>query len=234
MAGVRAARTRKPCPGCGVVSRYRPANEVCGRCETALKEHAEYLADVKDRLERDGSVRLVALAGASRWWPTFYYGGPRCHIEGLDETRQDLRDLFDRVARLVCKPLPENYYPGEAIVKKCKRLYHREVVLDPESTRGQHYRPRLDYPSSEGESGGATYALVDPQLADALQGLWDHVARFLHMSYLGGVTDGRDLLMQLASGEMSTDDLAKEDVALAKRVQTAGHLARALSMREGV
>lgn len=223
-------RTRKPCPGCGEADRYRHADSVCSECKEALKEYGAYEARVKVQIER-GDKRLVSVADCAHWWPGFYYGGPCCRLDGFDETRDGLRELFDQLAKLVCEPLPKGYYPGDARAKAHKQLYRPEVVLDPDSPRDPHYRPRLHYPSSDSEHGGWSCALVDPALADVLQGLWDHVARFAHMSYLGGVQDGRNLLLQLASGGLSTDDLAEEDMNRAKEVQTAGRLAHALKAK---
>lgn len=220
-------RTRKPCPGCGEVDRYRHADSVCSKCEKGLEEWREHVKRQRSLIERSRSRKLVALAGAEHWWPGFYYGGPRCHIEGLDETRKGLRKLFDDLAKLVCEPVPSNYSAGQDV----GWLYHAEEVGDPESKRKPKYRPYLDYPCSRSISSSSEYALIDPELAKVLQQLWDHVARFTHMGYLGGVEDGRDLLMQLASGAMSTDKLAEEDVQRAKRIQVAGHLSRALRVK---
>lgn len=178
---------------------------------------------------RGGTRKLVRLAGYAHWWPGFYYGGPHCHLEGLDETRRGIQELFDRIAKLVSDPVPYGYSADPN--REAKPLYRKEKVPDPQPSRGEVYRPLLSYPCSDGQDN-STYALIDRDLAEALHQLWDHVARFLHMSYLGGVEDGRNLLLQLASGGLSTDKLAEVDMQRAREMQTAKHLAKALRVRK--
>ena len=56
---------------------------------------------------------------------------------------------------------------------------------------------------------------------ELIRGLWDRTARFADLAYTGGVQDGKNLLLQLASGEMSQQDFAEYDVRLAKKRQEA-------------
>jgi hypothetical protein len=51
--------------------------------------------------------------------------------------------------------------------------------------------------------------------------LWDSAARFTDLAYTGGVQDGKNLLLQLATGEMSPQDFQESDMRLAEAKQDA-------------
>lgn len=211
------------------MDRLRSADDVCANCRRDLGNWAKHVERQAALAKRGGTRKMVRLVEYPHWWPGFYYGGPHHHMEGLDETRRGVQELFDRIAKLVSDPVPNGWRVNSS--EEAEALYHKQKIQDPQPSPGATYRPILDYPCSDGQSA-EHYALVDRDLAEALQQLWDHVARFLHMSYLGGVEDGRNLLLQLVSGGMSTDKLAEVDMRRAKEMQTAKHLAKALKVKK--
>lgn len=221
-------RTHKPCPGCKKVVSSRPADSVCDECARAIANWREHVS----RVNADKELETVRLKRAWHWYPGFYFGGPHVHIDGLSETREELGRLFWELGELSCKErfewkdAPDR--PGE---KDWPYLFVRPDVRRPPTETFRNGQP-VEYPASEGSSCyHSLYGRLDKRLLEVIRLLWDHTARFAEMAYLGGLQDGRNLLMQLASGQLSTDDLQKRDLAVAKDVQNANYLHRKLKRR---
>lgn len=210
-------RQKKPCPGCGAVDRERKAEEVCTDCAHAIKKWREHIASVQERKD----LTTVGLKGASHWYPQFYFGGPRASIEGLSETRSEIGKLFWELGRVISVTALDwkDIRPTDVLP-----LYFRPDVREP-LKKGASHRERIDYPASDGSGGGCeTYGKIETRALDILRKLWDHAARFAEMAYFGGVQDGRDIIFQMARGEMSVSELQEADVRLARDIQNSGKL----------
>ena len=195
--------TRKPCPGCVAVKRARKADEVCAACAATLKGWKAHVESLQEQSTK-GECVFVLLPERDYAWPGFYFGGPRAHIPGFDELRDTLLGLMHRLSHRMCEVLPEGTHP----VHKAEKLFQP---------------PDRDFPMSEGQHGWWTVlARIYPADLELLRGLWSTVAQFVHVSYMGGREDGRNLLLEMASGEISSQDFAAKDLKMAKQVQEAG------------
>lgn len=226
------SRTSKPCPGCGKSDRYRTADKVCKDCDHAIKSWGEHVANVN----ADKKLATVILKREWHWNPGFYYGGPRQEPEGFSETRRSLGQLFWELGELSCAEKFESCdAPDEAHLDKSNTtyLYKRPDIRFP-LKKGEQYPERCDYPASEGDGGSynALYGRIETKLLETIQALWDHTARFAQMSYLGGLMDGKNLLLQLSSGEISPEKFNEKDIEIAKRVQKSGFLHQKLGRKK--
>lgn len=213
--------TRKPCPGCGKSDRQRRVDEVCHDCATAIKNWNAYVTRVKDSPE---GVH-VTLKGAIHWYPRLYSLPHRTNKE-LDEVRHDLDTLFPAFGEHLCS---ERLSWGDSRGVEALEMFPARDVRRP-LEKGQQYRERVLYPVYKGEgSNRESVALIDKASLEFLQALFDRTARYGHLSYLAGVADGRDLLMQLAAGEITGAELAERDMRLAKQTQDARYLHEALT-----
>ena len=71
------ARTRKPCPACKKVSPYRPAADVCSKCQQLI---VEALAR-REELKQNKELVPTRLGQAAHWNDTYYYRGRRDDID---------------------------------------------------------------------------------------------------------------------------------------------------------
>ena len=199
------------CEGCGEVCTGRSADKVCRDCQHSIDEWRKHLRETK----ADRTFSTVCLKGAYHWYPLFYFGGPRITIDGFNETRDQLGILFARLGELSCKE-----------------------KLSWEDMRGENppslfERPDSDYPASEGSPCyRPVYGKIDQELLTVIRSLWDHTARFAEMAYLGGVYDGRDILFQLSSGQISTTQMQDRDMKLACKLQSTAARYRRLAARK--
>lgn len=210
-------RTRKPCPGCGKEVHRRSADKVCDDCARSIKMWAEHLATVK---AAENKAR-VNLKGQAHWYPQFYFSGPHVHINEIGEIRRELSELFEELGERLCSDIldwpdargekPEELYPIPDVRKSLKK--------------GENYAERVSYPCSKGgNSFRDKTGLIDSRNLELLRALWDRTARFTEFAYLGGVKDGKNLLLQLATGEMSPQDFQENDMRIAKGTQNAIYL----------
>jgi hypothetical protein len=226
---IRPRNTKAPCPGCGARDKTRHADKVCDDCAHAIKNWSQHVAEVNANKE----LATVQLKSAHHWYPGFYFGGPNCHIENFDEARGELSRLFCELGELACV---EKFDWNDEPRRKdddpdIPYLFSKPVVRLPK-VRGENYARPADYPSSEGSSCyHSLYGKIDRRLLEVIQSLWDYTARFAEMAYLGGVQDGRNLLLQLSSGQLSSEELQKKDMSLAKDVQNAKYLHSKLRRR---
>jgi hypothetical protein len=223
----RRRGTKAPCPGCGKTDSTRHADSVCGECARAIKNWSEHVAKVN----ADKTLATVKLKGAWHWYPGFYFGGPQAQIEGFSETREELHKLFCELGELACEEKfdwKDQPCSGDEDAPKIAYLFERPDVRYPKK-KTEHYARPAEYPASEGSSCFQTvYGKLDSRLLDVIRLLWDHTARFAELAYLGGLQDGKNLLLQMASGQLSSDDLQKKDLALARDVQNAAFLHKKL------
>lgn len=205
----------------------RAAAEVCGGCRRAIEEWGKHVAAVN----ADRTLATVRLTGAYHWYSMFCFGGPRCHMEGFYEVRDALAQEFEELGERCCVD-KLSWQDAPWADGDIEALYFKPEVRRPVK-RGEHYGEPVGHPTSDAvPSYQDQYGKIDARVLELLRALWDHTARFAEMAYLGGVTDGRNLLAQMAAGQLSGEELQKEDVRLAKRVQNAGYLHRALKIRK--
>jgi hypothetical protein len=212
-------RTTKPCPGCQKVVPSREADGVCHECERILKSHYERV----NRINADPDLVTARVSTTSHWYPCFYYSGPRARIEGFSETRDELAKLFCELAQLCvvekmdwldCRHEGKDEYPF---------VYTKPNVFHP-AKPGESYGKPVQYPSSDGGSHEAYFGKFPKCLLAVIQTLWDRTARFAEMSYLGGLQDGRNFLLQLSSGDLSVSDVSEQDASIAKHIQDSAYL----------
>jgi len=215
---------KKPCPGCGAADCYRKADQVCGDCRHALEEWGKY----KSEFSQQKNLATVIIKGAWHWYPQFYGCGPRCHPAGFSETREALGETFAALGKALCvtrldwKDIPHTER------KDALPLFFKPDVRYPKKSN-EYYAKPAKYPSSDGDSGHTgNFGKIDSTVLDLLRKLWDHTARFSEMAYLGGLQDGKDILFQLASGELSASELAEKDLGLARNVQDSAYLHKKL------
>jgi hypothetical protein len=160
----------------------------------------------------------ITLKGQAHWYPQFYFGGPRCRINELDELRRQLSELFEELGERLCSDILD--WP-DARGEKPEELFPIPDVRKP-LKKGANYAERIPYPCSKGEhSYHDKTGLIDSRNLELLRGLWDSAARFTDLAYTGGVQDGKNLLLQLATGEMSPQDFQESDMRLAEAKQDA-------------
>jgi hypothetical protein len=214
-------KTRKPCPGCGQVIHGREAEKVCVDCRRAIDSWNKHIATIKAAPDQC----MVLLKGVYHWYPMFYFGGPRCSIFELDEMRGELAEFFEELATRLCSHIVEWQ---DARGEKPEELFPVPDVRKPLKT-GQNYAEPVGYPATHGESSyHDKTGLIDRRNLELLRGLWDRTARFTDLAYIAGLTDGRNLLLQLSSGALSVDDLQEHDVKVARDRQNAAYLHRKL------
>lgn len=208
---------RKPCPVCGQRDYQRKPEMPCHDCLEKMRKWDEYTARVNQQKE----TATVMLKGAYHWYPGFYFGGPHHKLEGFDETRTELHKLFAELGELACT---EKLDWKDNRIEGAASLFTRPDVRYPKQ-KGEPYAKPAQYPTSDGEpSYHDLYGKIDARLLEVIRLLWDHTARFAEMAYLCGIQDGRDILFQLSSGQMSGGDFEERDMDIAKRVQNAEYL----------
>ena len=213
-------RSRKPCPGCGEVVRFRAADSVCSACEKAIKNWNAYA----ERLASPGAGMVtVGMKGAYHWYPQFYFGGPNTTNDELDDLRSTLAETFAEFGNALCVDVvPEESWSHGS-------LFPHPEVENPKWKSGTSDPRLLRYPCSDGSRGGCmSYGSIRKDHLDMLRKLWDATARFAHIAWLSGLQDGRDLLKQLAQGDITSDELQEKDVRIASAVQNAKRLHEAV------
>jgi hypothetical protein len=198
------------------VVRSRPADKVCDDCARAISKWGEHLATTKAQPDK----RMVLLKGQYHWYPMFYFG-EQGHSNELDEMRTDLAKFFEELGERLCSDILE--WP-DVRGEKPDDLFPVPDVRKP-LKHGEKYAERVIYPASEGDkSYHDKTGLIDRRNLELLRGLWDRTARFAHVAYTEGVLVGQNLLLQLATGEMSPQDLQEHDIRIARERQNASYL----------
>jgi len=163
----------------------------------------------------------------------FYFGGPHARIDGFDAVRTELAQLFEEAGTRACVEIFDWKDTPFEQRENSQDLYARPDVRHPKK-KGEAYGERAEYPTSEGgPSYHDQYGKIDARMLELLRLLWDRTARFAEMSYIGGLQDGRNLLLQLSSGQLSTGDLDKQDLRIARKRQNAAFLQRKLAQPQG-
>lgn len=88
--------TRKPCPGCGVVSLQRSADKVCASCAHLMEDGRK----LREYLTANGSEERCAIAEYWDWLPRIF-----AKFDGVD-SGDEFRKAFDALCKALAKPAP--------------------------------------------------------------------------------------------------------------------------------
>lgn len=185
----------KPCPGCGATGQYRLVNSVCDKCKVVLehaRKHEEYAAD----LLKDGK-ELIALpcSESVHWWPSFYQGSSHFSNEN-HAARKSLAYALAELSTLA----GELIYAPELDENGAGKLTHEEY-----SIYGTGHSTRECWQGLHTWSGGRLY-LFNPRVAELFRIIYDSIGLSLSLTDADGRRAGNNLLMELATGELSIDE----------------------------
>lgn len=188
------ARTTKPCPGCGQIDRYRPADKVCGTCKDKLAKIAAIEAEAA-QLRATVAAALNAETKPHR----FYISEKAYGMVGVNNR------LAESVEYLNLRATTEAmFYALLAPLDRGRIDTWRNNTAIPET--GDHYLP-LDLRCVETTDDGA----------QATRLWWKSLKAWSQACYGVGVEDGRDLLGQLAAGEMTVTQVNDRAYELVNR-----------------
>jgi hypothetical protein len=187
------AHTKKPCPGCGQIDRYRAADEVCGTCRKKLDriaaieaEAVQLRATVAATLNADTKPRGVYV-------PEKGYGIVYNNRMGESPEYAAVAATFRTMIQALTGPLDR----GRA------DTWHSNGTVPV----------RSEYSRSEVKS----WVETTDDGAKATQVCWLAFGEFAQACYGAGVEDGRDLLAQLAAGEMTVSQVNDRAYELVNR-----------------
>jgi hypothetical protein len=188
----------------------------------------EHLAGIKEAED----TSPVGLKEMAHWYPEFYFGGPATQIDELDDLRRDLSRAFAELGRRLCINILEWQ---DSRTLKPEPLFPIPEVREP-ARKGEKFGARVDYPCNKdgSPSHDDETGMINTRNLELLRTLWDATARFTHLAYLGGLQDGKNLLVQMAHGELSPQDFQARDIEIAKEMQSARYLHQQLSSRRAV
>ena len=176
------AHTRKPCPGCGEVDRYRAADEVCQTCRDKLDRIAKIEADAEQLRATVANTLNSETKPRGVYVPEKGYG-----MAGLDSRLSDS---------------PEYLAFAAATVEMLKAL---TAPLD--RGRIDEWHNNGSVPSHNEYRHSRSQDEICIEITDAgvqaTRDWWRAWAALSQALYGAGVEDGRDLLGQLAAGEMT-------------------------------
>jgi hypothetical protein len=187
------ARTTKPCPGCGAVDRYRPADKVCTTCAKTLADVAKIRAEA-EQLRATVAASLVAETKPRNLYvPEKGYGILHGNRMSDSDEYFDLRDKTVAMFLALLAPLDR------------RRV---DQWLSNGSLPGSGEYARHDRQGCvEATDAGVEAAKV----------WWKSLTAFSQACYGAGVEDGRDLLGQLAAGLMTADQVTDRAFELVTR-----------------
>jgi len=175
-------RCKAPCPGCREVNQYRRKEEVCDSCKKLL-EQALALREWETR--PDPGIEIIQVPEVTHGFPGFYAGRPR----GLpsDSERNDPRSrlqvLMAKLILQVSKPLRSDTWTG------------RQAILTNESKIGRNLR----------WEGFRDVRSISKVLVPIIRDLYDAIADALIETNEYARREGQNILLSLASGELSVE-----------------------------
>lgn len=188
------AHTTKPCPGCGQVDRYRPADKVCDTCKKKLAR----IADIEAEATQLRATVAAALKAETK--------PHRCHIP---EKGYGMVGVNNRLAESV--EYTNLRATTETMILALLAPLDRGRVDEwrnnaPIPVTGDQYLPP-DLRCVEATDEGAKAASL----------WWRSLKAWSQACYGAGVEDGRDLLGQLAAGEMTVTQVNDRAYELVER-----------------
>lgn len=177
------SRTKKPCPGCGEVNRYRPAAEVCHTCQEHIKLGKQAIAEAKK-------------TGPGNVWVRGYHGTPYVHRGSIgwrgDPDCRDIGKALGKVFKSIAVPSQGRDTAVDEDV----------FTLDVKIAA----RMRID----QGNNWHQPDFQVPAEFLDAIRELYVDLCHVTAHAYEEGKQDGRNILDGLASGEISVRELNEE------------------------
>lgn len=175
-------RTRKPCPGCGVVHQYRAANGVCSDCERWIR--IGQTTEATEEKQPEGT-RIYALAEVDHWNPQL----TPTQIE--TDIRDELGSAFWQLCWKLVKRRTKRGKPNYAFPDEIEGN-----LIDAEEMR--HYLTGLHNP---------VQVYVKPSMAKALTRLFVAIWNAIKDAERIGRERGDNMLCRIARGEISIAQL---------------------------
>jgi hypothetical protein len=187
------AYTKKPCPGCGEVHPYRSANSVCTPCAEKLKNYDKLDALIKAEHGKQTDIYFVP----DDDWPWIPMKG--CNFDG----RRDFGKLLSRLVKAAGKKLSTG--DGQSSTSYCYfKGVERESIPKRTSCDEHVWRSHVSLPKR--------FAVIVQELHDAL-------CRAFKAEYAAGVSDGKNLLLGLQTGEVSLEDFWEKEKEIKKTLR---------------
>lgn len=170
---------KAPCPGCREPNKYRRSDEVCGDCKALLAEAEQ----MRKMIEKRASTNMAAVRVP--WSHCLPY------IAYCD--RDTVQKPFIELALAIGDRLSVEVEVGDRW-----RYTTQSTCIDVEE------RPLL-----RGQSGGMSYPiyLIPRKAAEAIEQLYTAIQAATDAAYKKGHHDGRQLLMNLHSGDITLKEL---------------------------
>lgn len=173
----------KPCPGCSAKGAYRKADEVCNECKALIKE-------AKARRNQVARLRDTE--------PTKLPFAPHC-LPLIHRFRD-----FGRGPDVVI-----THFIFDLIHLVGQEINWTAAKFPPETRQHHHYL--IEGPSGC-DSGDSTYWLIPRGLKQMLNSLYSAIQGGSEFAYQEGKQAGHNLIMGLATGETSIDELNEATV----------------------
>lgn len=191
------SRTRKPCPGCGEIDRYRPATEVCESCRELMDAGREFHERLRAEAET-GERRAYGVAPVTRDhdWPRIFAGGGFSN----DPARAFAR-AFSRLVRLIGEEIPTKLVPQD----KHDVINGRWEMTHKAERAARRLVPALAQ-SDAGRGSLSECVLLLPEVARALSDLYASANAIAVRSQRDGEERGYSILTGLATGRLSVGE----------------------------
>ncbi len=171
------SRTKKPCPGCGKLDPYRPADKVCSACHAALRR-----SEKTDR-ELEAAAKQPGLAPV--WLPWAIHAYPYIRNARDHETGED----FDR-----------DFYRAADTLLRCSGVHA------PTLGRG-NCSPVFEYPKNHPESSfDSTVIHIERPVLDQWRKLHGAVQGIARTAHKIGADEGANMLARMARNEVTVAD----------------------------
>lgn len=195
--------TSKPCPICKEDDNGKPFRDENKVCELCWQEWKENKQFRAEVLARQQGLKVYGLNA----YPSFSSG---MYPDGA-EVGDKIEKAFVSLCKVVGEPCPT------------ENIYGRH------DTTGT-----VPVPSHPGMGSISVfrYRHMTSSQAEALQTVYDLINAWGQLSYETGQQDGRNLLKQLARGELTTDEFAKEATESVRRIQSARRAAATRKLRK--
>ena len=175
------AHTRKPCPGCGEIDRYRAADEVCQTCRDKLDRIVAIEAEAEQLRATVANTLAVETKPRGLYLPDKGYGIAWTDKLSDSEEYRAFAAATGAMIQALTAPLDRGRIDkwGHNGTLPAQNEYHR---------RDNHNESCIE---------------TTDEAARAAQDWWRAFKTLAQALYGVGVEDGRDLLGQLAAGEMT-------------------------------
>jgi hypothetical protein len=186
--------TRKPCPGCGKDGGgrlWRCTDELCAGCNRLMQDGRAY-RELMDQAQADGEKIPVRVPADHREVPYVHHGD-----YGEGGPRKAFEHAFAAIIPLLGHPVAKHQY----------------VDLGAGKVRFIPDRCKVDVGMS---AGYRSALLMRPETADWLDQLFIAVYDMVQHAYKEGQKDGERFVWQLASGDISLDELNAHEAKLSR------------------